>query len=84
MAKKPNFKTTTNPMETWQSIDEVMVKWTGRLSFKKYLPPKPIKKGIKIWMRCDSVNAYLIDFEIYLRKGTQVSEHGLGTKLSHD
>lgn len=66
------------------AIDEAMIKWTGRLSVKKYLPPKPTKRGIKIWMRCDSVNAFLIDFEIYLKKRTQVSEHGLGTKLSHD
>lgn len=39
-------------------------------------------------MRCDSVNAFLTDFEIYLGKGTQVSEHGLGhdvvTRLTRD
>lgn len=83
MAKKNNFKTTTNPMETWH----LMRPWLNGLvvfHLKSTCHPKPIKKGIKIWMRCDSVNAYMIDFEIYLKKGTQVYEHGLGTKLSHD
>lgn len=65
-----------------------MIKWTGRLSFKQYLPAKPIKRGIKVWMRCDSENAFLTDFDIYLGKGTANSEHGLGhdvvTKLTRD
>ncbi|XP_062583062.1 piggyBac transposable element-derived protein 4-like [Saccostrea cucullata] len=70
------------------AIDEAMIKWTGRLSYKQYLPAKPIKRGIKVWMRCDSENAFLTDFNIYLGKGEAVSEHGLGhdviTKLSRD
>jgi hypothetical protein len=48
------------------AIDEAMIKWTSRLSVKQYLPAKPIKRGIKVWMRCDSENAYLTDFNIYL------------------
>lgn len=41
---------------------------------------KSIKKYFKVWMRCDSVYMYifLTDFDIYLGKGTQASEHGLG------
>ena len=34
------------------SIDEAMVKYKGRLSFKQYLPKKPIKRVIK----CGSVH----------------------------
>ena len=33
------------------AIDEAMIKWTGRLSFKQYLPAKPIKRSITVWMR---------------------------------
>lgn len=70
------------------AIDEAMIKWTGRLSFKKYLPPKPTKRGIKIWMRCDSVNAFLIDFEIYLRKRNTSIRTWIGnevvTRLTRD
>lgn len=65
-------------------IDEVMIKWIGRFLFKKYLLLKFIKKGIKIWMRCDLVNVYMIDFEIYFKKGIQVFEYGLGMKLLYD
>jgi len=27
-----------------------MVKYKGRLGFKKYMPLKPVKRGIKIWV----------------------------------
>lgn len=77
---KNNFKNNYKPYGHL-TIDEAIIKWTGRLSFKKYLPAKSIKRGIKVWMRCDSVNAFLTDFEIYLGKGTQVSEHGLGHEV---
>jgi hypothetical protein len=34
-----------------QSIDEGMIAFKGRLSFKQYLPAKPTKFGIKVWER---------------------------------
>ena len=61
------------------SIDEAMIAYTGRLSYKQYLPAKPIKRGIEVWMRCDAVTAYLCKLDIYLgKKGRQASENGLG------
>jgi hypothetical protein len=62
---KHNFKNNYKPSMNL-AIDEAMIKWTSRLSVKQYLPAKPIKRGIKVWMRCDSENAYLTDFNIYL------------------
>ena len=35
---------------SFQSIDESMTKFKGRCSFKEYLPMKPLKRGIKLWM----------------------------------
>jgi len=32
------------------SIDEAMVKYKGRVFFRQYMPKKPIKWGIKVWM----------------------------------
>lgn len=78
---KHNFKNNYKPSMNL-AIDEAMIKWTGRLSFKQYLPAKPIKRGIKVWMRCDSENAYLTDFNIYLGRGPQ-SENGLGYDVVH-
>lgn len=61
-----------------QSIDECMVKFKGRSSLKQYMPKKPIKRGFKIWARCDSVTGYLYQFEIYTGKGDSMEDEGLG------
>lgn len=60
------------------SIDEAMVRYSGRLSFKQYMPAKPIKRGMKIWMCCDAKNAYLSRFSVYLGKRDNGPEQGLG------
>jgi hypothetical protein len=39
-----------------QSIDKGMIAYKGRFSAKQYIPSKPIKWGIKVWMRCDSTS----------------------------
>ena len=40
------------------SIDEGMVKYKGRLGFKQYMPTKPVKWGIQVWVCvvCDLVS----------------------------
>ena len=43
----------------------------------QYMLAKPIKCGIKVWMRCDSRSAYLHQFNIDLGCGQNL-EHGLG------
>ena len=58
-----------------QTIDEGFVKFAGRCKFIHFSPAKPIRRGIKIWKRCDSTSAYCQEFEIYLGKGqTQPSK----------
>ena len=42
-----------------------MVAWRGHLSFKLYLPDKPDKFGVKLFILCDSSNGYSSRFEIY-------------------
>ena len=60
------------------AVDEAMVRFAEKLSFKQYMPAKPIKRGIKIWMCCDSNSAYLSRFEAYLGKNTKNDRNGLG------
>ena len=36
------------------SIDEAMIKFKGRSSLKQYVPLKPVKRGIKAWVRADA------------------------------
>lgn len=67
---------------THQSIDESMTKFKGRSSLKQYLPLKPIKRGIKIWQRCDSLSGYVYDFNIYQGKeSNDMAEKSLGEKV---
>ncbi|XP_060576374.1 piggyBac transposable element-derived protein 4-like [Ruditapes philippinarum] len=68
------------------AVDEAMIRFAGKLSFRQYMPAKPIKRGIKVWMLCDSNTSYLSKFEVYLGKNTLCNENGLGynvvTKLT--
>lgn len=61
-----------------QSIDECMVKFKGRSTLKQYMPKKPIKRGFKVWARCDAKTGYLYQFEVYTRKGDSIENEGLG------
>ena len=51
-----------------QSIDESMTRFKGRSSMKQYMPMKPVKRGIKIWMRSCAKSGYIYDFCIYQGK----------------
>lgn len=55
----------------YQSIDEAMAKFKGRSCLKQYLPLKPIKRGIKLWVRCDSKTGYTYNINIYSGKDEQ-------------
>ena len=63
------------------SIDEAMIPFKGRSSLKQYLPMKPIKRGIKIWMRADSSNGDVSAFDVYTGKKGDTAEKGLGAKV---
>lgn len=44
------------------------------------MPLKPIKRGIKAWVRADSLSGYMCDFNIYEGKN-DVEGKGLGYKV---
>ena len=60
-----------------QTIDEGMIAYKGRLSYMQYMPAKPVKCGIKVWLRCDAESAYMHQFDIYLGRRAN-SPNGLG------
>ena len=71
------------------SIDEAMIAFKGRISFKQYLPAKPTRFGIKVWERADSHNGYVCEFQVYTGKkvlpdGTRLAEIGLGRRVVRD
>lgn len=45
-----------------------MIGFKGRLSFRQYMPAKPTKYGIKVWMAANSSNSYVLNFSVYLGK----------------
>mgnify|MGYP004593395707 CR=1 FL=1 len=62
-----NFKKSYLPGEN-MTIDEQLLPFRGRVSFKQYLPSKPDKYGMKIWWICDSSTSYPLQGIPYLGK----------------
>lgn len=69
--------------ETALSVDEMMVKFYGRLSIKQFIRNKPIRFGIKMWALCGS-DGYLFD-DIYCGKNVandgKLSKCALGSRV---
>ena len=53
------------------STDEAMIKFRGRLAFRQYMPAKPTKYGIKVWMQSDPTNGHTNEFQIYTGKSRE-------------
>jgi len=58
------------------AIDEVTVKFNGRVVFKQYIPKKRKRFGIKMFKLCDSTG-YTYDMNVYLGKERQRAEQHL-------
>ena len=53
----------------------------GRSTLKQYMPKKPVRRGIKVWMRADAESGYVSAFEVYTGKKGDSVEQGLGSKV---
>uniref|UniRef100_A0A8C1PJ70 PiggyBac transposable element-derived protein domain-containing protein n=1 Tax=Cyprinus carpio TaxID=7962 RepID=A0A8C1PJ70_CYPCA len=49
-------------------VDEQLVPFKGRCRFRQYMPSKPAKYGIKIWVTCDVTTSYAWKLQIYTGK----------------
>ena len=67
------------------SVDEGMIGYRGRVSFRQYMPAKPNKYGIKVWMAADASNGYVLNFDVYLGKELDGRPriYGLGYDVVH-
>ena len=63
------------------AVDEAMIKFQGRFSLKQYMPLKPTKRGIKVWVLADSHNGYFWRFEVYTGKQGDTVQKGLGAQV---
>ena len=61
------------------AVDEAMMKFQGRSLLKQYMPKKPVKRGIKVWVLDDSRTGYFSKFDIYCGKGA--SPENLGSRV---
>ena len=50
------------------SVDEAMIAFKGQLAMKQYLPMKPVKRGIKVWMCADASNGFVCNMQVYTGK----------------
>jgi hypothetical protein len=65
-------------------VDERMVSYRGQVKFRVYMPNKPDKYGIKIFMLADSMNRYVMNLQIYLGKEGNKPEKEQGKRIVLD
>jgi len=62
-------------------VDEQLLAFRGRVPFKIYIPSKPCKYGIKIWILCDCDTSYCLNFQIYVGKEGRFPEVNQGSRV---
>lgn len=60
---------------------EFRLKFKGRSSTKQYMPMKPVKRGIKLLLRCDSISGYCYDMNIYIGRERESVIGTLGERV---
>ena len=69
------------------AIDEAMIPFKGQSAMKQYIPKKDyqtIKRGLKVWLRADSINGYMCEFQVYICKIGNRSENTLEERMVKD
>ena len=69
------------------AVDEAMIKFQGRSALKQYMPMKPIKRRIKVWVLGDSTKGYFGRFQVYtgrqMNREVGLGEHVMRTLTDH-
>ncbi|XP_022093326.1 piggyBac transposable element-derived protein 4-like [Acanthaster planci] len=63
------------------TIDEQLVAFRGRCSFRQYMPKKPAKYGLTFWASVDSTSHYLHNIQPYTGKRSDRVECHLGAQV---
>ncbi|XP_028428447.1 piggyBac transposable element-derived protein 4-like [Perca flavescens] len=50
------------------TVDEQLVPFRGRCSFRQYMPSKPARYGLKSWVACDAGSSYAWNMQVYTGK----------------
>ena len=62
-------------------VDEAIIGFKGRVPFRVYMPNKPKKFGMKVWLAVDTKSLYVWNADMYLGKPRSGSEANLGQKV---
>ena len=67
------------------TVDEQLVAFQGRCSFRQFMKSKPAKYGLKLWVLCDSSTSYVLNIQAYTgRAAGQPPEKNQGERVVHD
>lgn len=66
------------------TVDEMLSAYRGKCPFRVYIPSKPAKYGIKIWIIADVPTGYCTYFQVYTGKINNVPEKGQGVRVVKD
>ena len=68
------------------SIDEMMIGTRCRVAFLQYMPKKPTRFGIKVWVNAEATTGYVLCFQVYTgaHSNTNTKEKGLGYRVVMD
>ena len=64
------------------TIDEQLMTFTGRCPFKMFIPSKPGKYGIKIWIVSDSETSYCCNLQVYTGRSGELHEIGQAARVT--
>jgi hypothetical protein len=78
-----NWQDSYNPNECL-TVDEMLLPFRGRCSFRMFIPSKAAKFGIKIFCAVDPKTMYLVNSSIYLGKSDSSGDKNLGEKIVMD
>ena len=61
------------------TVDECVIPYKGRYCFiRQFMPDKPVRFGIKVWLLASSKSRFVWQMEVYFGEGTCAGSHGLG------
>jgi hypothetical protein len=61
------------------TVDECVIPYKGRYCFiRQFMPDKPVRFGIKVWLLASSKSRFVWQMEVYFGERTGAGPHGLG------
>ncbi|XP_015776889.1 PREDICTED: piggyBac transposable element-derived protein 4-like [Acropora digitifera] len=76
----PKFQETYCPSRNL-SVDETLVKFKGKLSWKQFIKDKPARFGLKLFTLADADNGYVLSYKVYTGKDNAAVACGLAKRV---